>query len=180
MSTGKTMSAGLKGPWVLADFLPCSFWFISMHCDWVIHHDWPHQALYSTRGLHRKLPTTEAVVRNFMPEPEYLFDVCLHFTGLKSLVINGGPVLTSHFFIFPSPLLPFDLPSFTCLSLLPWLISLLIFLAWKCGPIFSGFTNSPVSVSFFRSSPSHQAQTTCWDHPKMTELYQALGEWEDN
>ena len=22
---------------------------------------------------------------------------------------------------------------------------------------------------------SHQAQTTCWDHPKMTELYQTLG-----
>lgn len=31
-----------------------------------------------------------------------------------------------------------------------------------------------ISLSF---SPfySHQAQTTCWDHPKMTELYQALG-----
>lgn len=30
------------------------------------------------------------------------------------------------------------------------------------------------------SSRSHQAQTTCWDHPKMTELYQALGERGDN
>uniref|UniRef100_A0A8C4GMP5 Dystrophin related protein 2 n=1 Tax=Dicentrarchus labrax TaxID=13489 RepID=A0A8C4GMP5_DICLA len=29
---------------------------------------------------------------------------------------------------------------------------------------------------FFLSSPSHQAQTTCWDHPKMTELYQALAD----
>lgn len=27
----------------------------------------------------------------------------------------------------------------------------------------------------FCSSTSHQAQTTCWDHPKLTELYQALG-----
>lgn len=23
---------------------------------------------------------------------------------------------------------------------------------------------------------SHETQTTCWDHPKMTELYQSLGE----
>lgn len=22
---------------------------------------------------------------------------------------------------------------------------------------------------------SHETQTTCWDHPKMTELYQSLG-----
>lgn len=28
-----------------------------------------------------------------------------------------------------------------------------------------------VSLSY-----SHQTQTTCWDHPKMTELFQSLGE----
>jgi len=42
-----------------------------------------------------------------------------------------------------------------------------------CFSIF-GFTTSLLSLSphFY----SHQAQTTCWDHPKMTELYHALGE----
>lgn len=31
---------------------------------------------------------------------------------------------------------------------------------------------SSVVVLLFHS---HQSQTTCWDHPKMTELYQSLG-----
>lgn len=42
-----------------------------------------------------------------------------------------------------------------------------------CFSIF-GFTTSPLSLSLHFYS--HQAQTTCWDHPKMTELYHALGE----
>lgn len=34
-----------------------------------------------------------------------------------------------------------------------------------------------IVASCFSSLPdsSHQTQTTCWDHPKMTELYQSLG-----
>lgn len=30
-------------------------------------------------------------------------------------------------------------------------------------------------VRLFLSPSSHQTQTTCWDHPKMAELYQSLG-----
>lgn len=130
-------------------------------------------------------------IESYQPQKQWYVTLCLNRNTCLTYVCTLQAwnllwimvALSWHlifFLIFPSPLLPFDLPSFTCLSLLPWLISLLIFLAWKCGPIFSGFTNSPVFVSFFLSSPSHQAQTTCWDHPKMTELYQALGEWEDN
>lgn len=33
---------------------------------------------------------------------------------------------------------------------------------------------SSLTLGFYFPS-SHQAQTTCWDHPKMTELYQTLG-----
>lgn len=32
-----------------------------------------------------------------------------------------------------------------------------------------------LSFLFCVSIFSHQTQTTCWDHPKMTELYQSLG-----
>lgn len=35
--------------------------------------------------------------------------------------------------------------------------------------------SQPDTLASFCAS-SHQAQTTCWDHPKMTELYQTLGE----
>lgn len=43
------------------------------------------------------------MVHHFMPEPEYLFDVCLLFAGL--LYILTSPVLS-----FLAFLLPFDLP----------------------------------------------------------------------
>lgn len=37
--------------------------------------------------------------------------------------------------------------------------------------------NTPSScLLFFVRCGSHQTQTTCWDHPKMAELYQSLGE----
>uniref|UniRef100_A0A8B9TRJ6 Dystrophin related protein 2 n=1 Tax=Anas platyrhynchos TaxID=8839 RepID=A0A8B9TRJ6_ANAPL len=52
------------------------------------------------------------------------------------------------------------------------------------GPGSQHFLSSSVQVPWERAiSPNkvpyyinHQAQTTCWDHPKMTELYQTLGE----
>ncbi|KAM4696756.1 dystrophin-related protein 2 [Rhinophrynus dorsalis] len=52
------------------------------------------------------------------------------------------------------------------------------------GPESQHFLSSSVQVPWERAiSPNkvpyyinHQAQTTCWDHPKMTELYQALGD----
>ncbi|PWA18812.1 hypothetical protein CCH79_00005675 [Gambusia affinis] len=52
------------------------------------------------------------------------------------------------------------------------------------GPGSQHFLSSSVQVPWERAiSPNkvpyyinHQAQTTCWDHPKMTELYQALGD----
>uniref|UniRef100_A0A8C9VE43 Dystrophin related protein 2 n=1 Tax=Scleropages formosus TaxID=113540 RepID=A0A8C9VE43_SCLFO len=52
------------------------------------------------------------------------------------------------------------------------------------GPGSQHFLSSSVQIPWERAiSPNkvpyyinHQAQTTCWDHPKMTELYQALGD----
>ncbi|XP_053554928.1 dystrophin-related protein 2 isoform X2 [Bombina bombina] len=52
------------------------------------------------------------------------------------------------------------------------------------GPESQHFLSSSVQTPWERAtSPNkvpyyinHQAQTTCWDHPKMTELYQALGD----
>uniref|UniRef100_A0A8C2WQ49 Dystrophin related protein 2 n=1 Tax=Cyclopterus lumpus TaxID=8103 RepID=A0A8C2WQ49_CYCLU len=52
------------------------------------------------------------------------------------------------------------------------------------GPGSQHFLSSSVQIPWERSiSPNkvpyyinHQAQTTCWDHPKMTELYQALAD----
>ncbi|KAJ8255144.1 hypothetical protein GJAV_G00201450 [Gymnothorax javanicus] len=52
------------------------------------------------------------------------------------------------------------------------------------GPGSQHFLSSSVQIPWERAiSPNkvpyyinHQAQTTCWDHPKMTELYQALAE----
>lgn len=38
---------------------------------------------------------------------------------------------------------------------------------------FLGLPN--ITALLFCCACSHQTQTTCWDHPKMTELYQSLG-----
>lgn len=77
------------------------------------------------------LPTREAAVCNFMSEPECLFDICLKSLDIK--VAPSCPLI----FIFPSPLLPFDLLSFavshTCLSLLPWFVPS-SFLSWSSWP----------------------------------------------
>lgn len=80
-----------------------------------------------------------------MPEPDSFItsDVCLYFTGLKSLVNNGCPILPSHFSLslslyYPliSPLLLSAPPACLC-SLGSFVLHFtLIFLAWKCAPPF--------------------------------------------
>lgn len=116
-----------------------------------------------------------------MPESDFffffiMFDICLPLISLRSFVNNGHPLLPSYFFI----LRVLWSHSFHLLQHLPvssHSAHLYSFLSWSVWPenlcpshIFFAF------VSHFLTFPfSHQAQTTCWDHPKMTELYQALG-----
>lgn len=74
-----------------------------------------------------------------------MFDVCLHFTGLQSLVNNDCPTLPSHFSL--SHLLTslwfsslYRLPHLSVSASLDSFVLLfftLIFLAWKCAPWFS-------------------------------------------
>ncbi|XP_066471431.1 utrophin isoform X3 [Tiliqua scincoides] len=55
---------------------------------------------------------------------------------------------------------------------------------WDCGPASQNFLSSSVQLPWQRSVShnkvpyyiNHQTQTTCWDHPKMTELFQSLAD----
>ncbi|XP_061480028.1 utrophin isoform X2 [Rhineura floridana] len=55
---------------------------------------------------------------------------------------------------------------------------------WNCGPASQNFLSTSVQLPWQRSVShnkvpyyiNHQTQTTCWDHPKMTELFQSLAD----
>ncbi|XP_054855344.1 utrophin isoform X2 [Eublepharis macularius] len=55
---------------------------------------------------------------------------------------------------------------------------------WDCGPSSQNFLSASVQPPWQRSVShnkvpyyiNHQTQTTCWDHPKMTELFQSLAD----
>nr|XP_016854217.1 PREDICTED: utrophin isoform X4 [Anolis carolinensis] len=55
---------------------------------------------------------------------------------------------------------------------------------WDCGPPSQNFLSNSVQLPWQRSVShnkvpyyiNHQTQTTCWDHPKMTELFQSLAD----
>ncbi|XP_048345233.1 utrophin isoform X2 [Sphaerodactylus townsendi] len=55
---------------------------------------------------------------------------------------------------------------------------------WDCGPSSQNFLSTSVQLPWQRSVShnkvpyyiNHQTQTTCWDHPKMTELFQSLAD----
>ncbi|XP_072851849.2 utrophin isoform X2 [Pogona vitticeps] len=55
---------------------------------------------------------------------------------------------------------------------------------WDCGPASQNFLSTSVQLPWQRSVShnkvpyyiNHQTQTTCWDHPKMTELFQSLAD----
>uniref|UniRef100_A0A670ITQ8 Utrophin n=1 Tax=Podarcis muralis TaxID=64176 RepID=A0A670ITQ8_PODMU len=55
---------------------------------------------------------------------------------------------------------------------------------WNCGPTSQNFLSTSVQLPWQRSVShnkvpyyiNHQTQTTCWDHPKMTELFQSLAD----
>ncbi|XP_077206954.1 utrophin isoform X2 [Paroedura picta] len=55
---------------------------------------------------------------------------------------------------------------------------------WDCGPTSQNFLSTSVELPWQRSVShnkvpyyiNHQTQTTCWDHPKMTELFQSLAD----
>uniref|UniRef100_A0A8D2JCW8 Utrophin n=1 Tax=Varanus komodoensis TaxID=61221 RepID=A0A8D2JCW8_VARKO len=55
---------------------------------------------------------------------------------------------------------------------------------WDCGPASQNFLSTSVQPPWQRSVShnkvpyyiNHQTQTTCWDHPKMTELFQSLAD----
>lgn len=93
-----------------------------------------------------------------MTEPKSLImlDACLYLAGLKSPVNNVCPVLPSHLtpaltlntlwssLFYRLPHLPISAPSAHLYSIFP-----LIFLAWKCTPLFFAIlTNSSAFVSF--------------------------------
>uniref|UniRef100_H3BBK9 Dystrophin related protein 2 n=1 Tax=Latimeria chalumnae TaxID=7897 RepID=H3BBK9_LATCH len=47
---------------------------------------------------------------------------------------------------------------------------------WSLGPVCSSATEKKEKERIISFPFSHQAQTTCWDHPKMTELYHTLAD----
>ncbi|XP_060096541.1 utrophin isoform X3 [Heteronotia binoei] len=55
---------------------------------------------------------------------------------------------------------------------------------WECGPSSQNFLSTSVELPWQRSVShnkvpyyiNHRTQTTCWDHPKMTELFQSLAD----